>query len=62
MQEQIQEKEFYSFEQICPNMSRLIAENDGWMNTKDMVFRDEDGKVKTIQNGFTCMVGEAHGD
>ena len=50
-----------TFEDICPNLSKLISEQGGWQNTKDEVFMSSDGMRKSIQDGFSCIVGEAFG-
>ena len=62
MQELQQIERIYSFEEICPEFSQILAENGGWEKCRDLMFETEDGKVKSIQDGKSCIVGEAHGN
>ena len=51
-----------SLEEICPNWSKTMTENGGYMATRDGEFKNADGKVISIQNYNSCLVGEAHGN
>lgn len=61
MQELAQQvEETLSFEQICPEFSNILNQNNGWTNAKDNKYVSEDGSMRQIMNGMCCIVGEAH--
>ena len=51
----------FSFEEICPDWSQILADNGGYMKTKNTSFKSDDGKEKSIMDCSSCLVGEAHG-
>ena len=59
MQDQIQEHKFASFEEICPDLSELIA-NHGYLEVRKHIYVTKDGKTRNIMDSMNCIVGEAH--
>lgn len=61
MQEQVQEHKIASFEEICPDLSNLIAEKGGYMKVRQNTYTSKDGQVtRDIMQCANCIVGEAH--
>ncbi len=67
--ELVQTEKVLSFEEICPTWSRLLSENGGFINCRDVVFKSDDGDEKNtpqmkcqknIMKCSSCIVGEAH--
>jgi len=61
--EQVEEtKQEYTFEEICPEWSQILADNGGFMENRKADFEATDGNgERTIMNCATCIVGEAWG-
>lgn len=51
----------YSFEEICPEWSNILAQNGGFIENRNSRFEADDGKTRTIMECSSCLVGEAHG-
>lgn len=62
MQEQVQIQKTLSFEEICPEISRIIADQGGFMEMRKAQFKAEDGSTRTIMDSNSCLVSEAHND
>jgi len=60
MQEQIQEERTVSFEEICPEWSKLLAENGGYMESRKHMYKSESA-TRNMMDCKNCIVGEAHG-
>jgi hypothetical protein len=56
----ITDKQF-SFEEICPDWAQILADNGGYIETKNKSFKSDDGKERSIMQCSSCLVGEAHG-
>lgn len=56
----IQIQKTYSFEEICPEISAIISQEDGFMNMRKSTFKAEDGETRTIMRRNSCLVSEAH--
>ena len=54
-------EKIFSFEEICPDWSQILADNGGYMETKNLSFKSDDGKERSIMETSSCLVGEAHG-
>ena len=54
-------EKIFSFEEICPDWAQILADNGGYMKTKNTSFKSDDGKEKSIMDCSSCLVGEAHG-
>jgi len=57
VQKQIQKTKQYTFEDICPDWTQIIADN------KDLIgqYKSQDGTLRDISSCSVCIVGEAHG-
>ena len=62
MQKQIQQERTYSFEEICPDFSHLVAKNGGFMKTQSTKYKSKNGIVRDMMECKSCIVGEAHGN
>ena len=51
----------FSFEEICPDWSQILADNGGYMENRNKSFKCDDGKERSIMQSCSCLVGEAHG-
>jgi len=60
MQEQVQVERTLTFEEICPDFSQIVAENDGFMGLAANKYLAQDGQVRDIMECQYCVVGEAH--
>ena len=58
--EQTQINKEYSFEEICPDWSQILADNGGFIENRKASFEADDGEQKTIMSCSSCLVGEAH--
>lgn len=54
-------EKIFSFEEICPDWAQILADNGGYIATKNMSFKSDDGKERSIMQSSSCLVGEAHG-
>lgn len=60
-QEQVQVEKTFSFEEICPEISILIAQDEnGFMGMRKNTYKAEDGTTRTIMKYDSCLVSEAH--
>jgi len=59
---QIQVERELTFEDICPDFSRIIAENGGFMEAKNHTYVADDGTTRKLLYADKCIVGEAHGN
>ncbi len=61
MQKQIQEHKFASFEEICPDLSDLIANEGGYLEVRKDSYKSKDGQTtRNIMDSMNCIVGEAY--
>lgn len=60
MQQQVQIQRTYSFEEICPTWSRLLADNGGFIENLHVRYESLDGDLKSLTEPNSCIVGEAH--
>ena len=61
MQESIIYKKSASFEELCPNWSDEIHDQNEFTSLQNHVFTGKDKVVRRLSNGSCCIVGEAHG-
>ena len=59
-QEQTQVEKTYTFEDICPDWNRIMADNGGFIESRNQLFESDDGSTKSIMKCNSCLVGEAH--
>ena len=55
------ELEFLSFEEICPEVSGIIAEEGSFLKMRENTYETADGQKRSIMNYNSCLVSEAHG-
>ncbi len=60
MQQQEQIQRIYTFEEICPDLSELLAQNGGFMENQGTYYETPDGKIRSLGVPNACVVGEAH--
>jgi len=62
LEQQIIEEEIQanlSFEEICPDWNDILAQNGGFVESKNAQFKT-DGEQRTVMDCASCLVGEAH--
>jgi len=61
MSKLIQEKRVLTFEELCPDWTKIISLHGGFSETRDDIGCMKENNKRNLTNHKCCVVGEAHG-